>query len=500
MVMAVMKNGKEDTVMKKKNLIQIAAALLMGVASFSACESTLTVPEEETNPCVLTVEAIKGEDEITKALADAGTTITATWEVNDEVQVYNSSDVKLGTIRATTAGASTTLSGTLDSTPILGDALTLKFKSPSYADQEGTLDYIASNCDYATATVTVVAADDVYGTAVTTKASFVNQQAIVKFTLKNKSGSANLPVTSLTINDGTNSYTVTPASATNVLYVALPGFSDKTMTLTADTEKYGLVRSGVTFDNGNYYTRTVKMLPYFSVSASKKVLFSPGNLQATYDGSSWNWHFAANQWDYIGAAAGNTSIDGNGTVSSSNVTVDLFGWVGASSTWTGAAQYGISNSTTTGSTDTYGNVDGEALKSDWGNTISDGYLWRTLTHDEWRYVFLTRTMDNIERKSTLGQQVNSTYGIVLYPDNYAGELYAGSDWSTFEAAGCVFLPAAGRRYGASVAKVNEEGYYWVSTPHTDNTVHYEYFTRTGSFFTYTGSRCWGYSVRLVQEL
>ena len=501
MEMAEMKNGKEDTVMKKMNSIRIAAALLMGAATFSACEVTFTVPEEEAIPCVLTVEATKGEDDATKALEDAGTTITATWEVNDEVQVYNSSDVKLGTIRATTAGASTTLTGTLDSTPVLGDVLTLKFKSPSYADQEGTLDFIASNCDYATATVTVVAADKGYGTAVTTKASFVNQQAIVKFTLKNKSGSANLPVTSLTISDGTNSYIVTPASATNVLYVALPGFSGRTMTLTADTEKYGLVRTGVTFENGKYYTRTVKMLPYFTVGAGKHVLFSPGNLQATYNGSSWSWAFAANQWDYIGNVAGNTSIDGNGTVSSSNVTVDLFGWVGASSNWTGAAQYGISNSTTTGSADTYGNVKDEGLKSDWGNTISDGYTWRTLTHEEWRYMLLTRSM-SIERRSTLGQKVNNKLGIVIYPDNYAGELYVGSDWPAFEAAGCVFLPAAGRRYGTSVAVDNEQGYYWVSTSDESDAAkaHYEYFTSSGSFFTYTNSRCWGYSVRLILEL
>ncbi len=37
----------------------------------------------------------------------------------------------------------------------------------------------------------------------------------------------------------------------------------------------------------------------FSVSATKKVYFSKGNLQATYN-TSWSWAFATNQWDYIG--------------------------------------------------------------------------------------------------------------------------------------------------------------------------------------------------------
>ena len=62
----------------------------------------------------------------------------------------------------------------------------------------------------------------------------------------------------------------------------------------------------------------------FSVSTTKKVHFSKGNLQATYNSSAstYAWGFAANQYDYIGNAAGNTTIDSqtNGAV------VDLFGW------------------------------------------------------------------------------------------------------------------------------------------------------------------------------
>ena len=51
---------------------------------------------------------------------------------------------------------------------------------------------------------------------------------------------------------------------------------------------------------------------------------------------------------------------------------------------------------------------------------------------------------------TLGQSVNSKTGIVIYPDNYTGSVYSGSDWTTFEAAGCVFLPAAGYRNGSNL--------------------------------------------------
>ena len=241
----------------------------------------------------------------------------------------------------------------------------------------------------------------------------------------------------------------------------------------------------------------------FSVSATKQVLFSQGNLQATTTdlGSTWTWAFAANQWDYIGNATANTSINGNGTVSE-NGTVDLFGWVGASSTWTGAAQYGISNSKTYNSTDTYGNVADETLKSDWGNTIGSG--WRTLTSDEWTYLFNTRTVNGGtgEGKSyTKGQSVNGKSGVVIYPDDYTGAEYTGSDWATFEAAGCVFLPAAGYRSGSTVSNAGTSGRYRSSSPRGTNKAYYVNFDLSDLFpASSTLNRYYGFSVRLVRDI
>lgn len=250
----------------------------------------------------------------------------------------------------------------------------------------------------------------------------------------------------------------------------------------------------------------------FSVSATKKVTFSSGNLQATWDGTSWNWHFAENQWDYIGNAAGNTSINGDGTVSASNVTVDLFGWVGASNTtWTGdlgttgnAAMHGISNSF-----DGYGDNASEALKSDWGNTISDGYTWFTLSSAEWTYLFNTRTVNGGQgsgKSYTLGQSVNDKLGVVIYPDDYTGSVYAGSDWPTFEAAGCVFLPVAGFRAGmqANVYDAGTNGFYWSSSLYDADKPYYVFFSSVflnpaagGDDY---GARFYGRSVRLVRPV
>lgn len=260
----------------------------------------------------------------------------------------------------------------------------------------------------------------------------------------------------------------------------------------------------------------------FTVDAGKTVKFSKGNLQATYNGSSWIWGFAEHQWDYIGNAAGNTSINGNGTVSA-NGTVDLFGWVGASSTWTGAAQYGISNSTTTNNVDGYGNVAGEAQKVGWGATVGTG--WRTLTRPEWLYLLSTRetsiTVNSTDHArytlaiiNTDGTEVK---GLIIFPDGYTGGTPAGVTWGTInakstyettctsagwtalEAAGCVFLPAAGYREASTVTDAGIGAGYWSSSSSDVKYAFGLYFESDYMTIQYGGNRKYGFSVRLVRD-
>ena len=294
-------------------------------------------------------------------------------------------------------------------------------------------------------------------------------------------------------------------------------------------------KSSVTFEAGKIYDLgAFDPQGRFSVSATQKVYFSKGNLQATYNGSSWSWAFAEHQWDYIGDAPGNTSINGDATVSTNNVTVDLFGWVGASSNWTGAAQYGISNSETTNSTETYGNVVGESLKSDWGtlaitnggNTANSG--WYTLTSAEWQYLFNTR-----ESGSTVGATYNASYahatintdvndgvnGIILFPDGITiseDEVSWGSintpssyetmctsaQWAALAAKGCVFLPVAGNRGGSTVYDIGSGAYYWSSSALTENanTAVVMQFLLNGLAPQSLRQRYYGCSVRLVRPV
>ena len=512
----------------KTNGLFVALAIL---SAFAACEK-----EHETEiskPCILTVEATKVEDDVTKALSEESGRVLATWEINDEVTVYDSGDNELGTIRATSAGQTASFTGTLNSTPGVGNTLYLRYKAPSYATQDGTLSYIAANCDYAEALVTVVAADMEYGTAVTSKANFSNKQAIVKFTLKDQSGN-DLPVTGLTIGDGVNTYTVTPDAATNVLYVAMRQITSKNLTLVASSEKYGYSKTGVSFPNAQFYTRTVRMKPYYTVGASTHVLFAPGNLQATYDatGKTWSWGFAAHQYDAILNNPGNSTITTTTkeisepyAKLSADGTVDLFGWS------TSLTYYGIAT-----------NSQAEDLAYsgdfvDWGTLAIGTYpanYWRTLTIDEVTYLLETRST------STIGETSNARYlkaqvtdanipGLILFPDSftwnvsafgtapttcnsgtayYTAVSFSTEQWTAMEAAGCVFLPRCGYRQGTSFNLTSGGVLYWSSTPGANTKASALFVTSTVLNTTsynpatslYYDWRYLGRAVRLAREL
>ncbi len=159
----------------------------------------------------------------------------------------------------------------------------------------------------------------------------------------------------------------------------------------------------------------------FSVSVNTQVKFSQGNLQ--YRASTNTWKMADNQWDYIGADNSNISSSYSGWI-------DLFGW-GTSGYNHGANCYQPWSTSTSYNdyhvygSDTY-NLYDQTGQADWGsNAISNGGNqencgWRTLTRDEWNYVFRTRTMVNGGPRYTVGRRVEGVLGVVVYPDNYSG--------------------------------------------------------------------------------
>lgn len=261
----------------------------------------------------------------------------------------------------------------------------------------------------------------------------------------------------------------------------------------------------------------------FSVSLTKKVHFSKGNFQ--YQKSTKTCRFAEHQYDRIGYK----NRDMN--VSSYDGWIDLFGW--ATGMNPDKANYN-SNGYGYGT----GNEDIAGTNNDWGiyNKISNGGneagLWRTLTKDEWQYIFKERP--NASTLFGLGK-VYSVEGVILLPDawktpqgltfnastekgmdpnynnskedNYEHNSYTEAEWRKMEDAGAVFLPGTGCRstnpngeiiYSVSWQTLTSfDGFYWSST--------YRWGLRFSKanlklFEDVEHDRRNGYAVRLVKDL
>ena len=244
----------------------------------------------------------------------------------------------------------------------------------------------------------------------------------------------------------------------------------------------------------------------FSVAKANQVFFAHGNL--IHHPSGGVWRLATNQYDIEG--------DNNSKIARyCEYFIDLFGW--------GTAEKPYESSTYTS--------DYPTVFTDWGtNTIANDYsmTWRTLTAAEWEYVFERRA--NADSLFGFGS-VNGTNGLILLPDGwtlpagstfvpgtengfvdkgsyyqctgdaYASNSYTENQWAPMEAAGAVFLPAAGSRWSKNVSEVNEKGYYWSATPaEEDGKAYCIYFHSKGYSVRHAASVSCGYSVRLVHDV
>ncbi len=254
----------------------------------------------------------------------------------------------------------------------------------------------------------------------------------------------------------------------------------------------------------------------FSVSSTKKVYFSKGNLQ--YQATTKMWRFAERQWDYVGNA--NEKI-----YSKYSGWIDMFGW-GTSGYDHGAVcfepwctnrkdsnycVYGIATF----------NLYDQNGQADWGyNAISNGgstiNTWRTLSQPEWDYVFNTRNTGSGIRY--VKAQVNNINGVILLPDDwnntytlsntnsydspFNSNVINDSQWIALENSGAVFLPAAGYRYDTTIIGVGRYGYYWSATycGYCDKGDINVAFFEDLAIKTYEcSSRFIGRSVRLVKD-
>ena len=258
----------------------------------------------------------------------------------------------------------------------------------------------------------------------------------------------------------------------------------------------------------------------FSVSDTKKVHFSRGNLQ--YNAAQNKWRFALRQYNMICSDNANASETYDGWI-------DLFGW--GTSGWSGSdanhyqpwemsEDYGgyiVGGEYSNNLTDAYADAD-------WGvyNRISNGGnkagQWRTMTKVEWEYLL----GDNAKRSGKWGfATINGVFkGLVVLPDEwttpssvtftagrqtgdnaYSTNTYSHAEWEKMQAAGAIFLPADGyKTSGTDVDYVNNWGNYWTSTACDDqfNACCYG-FDRYNPMGTECSSRNFGMSVRLVAD-
>lgn len=222
------------------------------------------------------------------------------------------------------------------------------------------------------------------------------------------------------------------------------------------------------------------MLPgRFSINGLEQVSFACGNLQYKHDGSR---RFALHQYDALGSL--------NNYYSQSSYE----GWMDLVLRSTGG----------------WG-VDG-AIE---GGGDSAG-LWRVLSSEEWNYILTGRNnADSLKACAT----VNGVLGLLLLPDNWqlpdglnmvmaAGSsvnVYTAAQWAILEAAGAVFLPAAGYVYDyGNVQSVGSLGYYATNTIYSSvSGSFYQVYFVPGSCFinsTSTGSSTNRVSVRAVHDI
>ena len=246
--------------------------------------------------------------------------------------------------------------------------------------------------------------------------------------------------------------------------------------------------------SGNPNAKNGALLGKFSISPYVQVQFSQGNLQ--YQPSTKTWRFAQNQFDTIGVSNALIAEEYEGWI-------DLFGWSTA-------------NNPTMTSTNNQHYPD----FIDWGtNSISNGgkdNQWRTLTYNEWTYLFAHRT--DAKDKYGVGE-VNGIEGLIILPDEWelpdgltfrkgmARDLgskaasincYTLEQWNEMEKNGAVFLPQAGNRNGSKVEP--EYGSYWTATAYNYAQAYNIFISPIGFTYRSWGGRHYGHSVRLAKVI
>jgi len=445
-----------------KKVFGIAALLL----AFAACNKIETESQvaDKTEGIPFSATVSLGDNAATKALAESGSTITATWEAGEKVALIHNGVSDEMTV-SSVSGGSATITGTITGSPADGDPVTIIYPS-SAADgttgnikadllyaQNGLLTgagSISENYDARKGTGTL----KVDGTATLDgSVSLTNQFAIFKFTVKNSDGSAAISARPLTITIGTQDYVITPATATDVLYAALPAVSGQKVSFDAvdgSNKTYTCAKASVTFDAGSYYQSTLKMREYVDMGNGLK--WATMNVGATAlepYGEYFAWGETTTKTDY------------------KNDWSNYFDTSDGGSTFT---EYNNSGGKTVL------DLEDDAANANWGGS------WRMPTDADWTWL-----------------RENCTWAWKTTADGYAcnGMLVTSKILGYTDKS--IFLPAAGRRFNTDLKNAGFYGYYWSSSLADYSNFAWSVLFDSSDVERYDYLRYYGQSVRPVSE-
>ncbi len=284
---------------------------MLAMLVFCACSSNID-DADGNRPQVwhVTLQASMG-DEITRALSEGtDNAIIASFAENDEVVVVDADGSTIvGTLKAQSAGASTTLTGTLDAKSLVeGEVVTLRYRSATanYDSQAGTLAGIAASQDYEEGTLTVKTTSPEL-TFTSNHVTLRAKQSITKFTFKDASTNANISVKTFGIAaaglvrsiaaDATSTETVgavtgTLATASSDAYVALRNNTDAkqaySFTVKDNAGNWYTGTKNAKLTNGKNYTATVTLtkLPALAKSDAVGTIGVVGGLPAIVIGDN----------------------------------------------------------------------------------------------------------------------------------------------------------------------------------------------------------------------
>lgn len=258
-----------------KNLTIAALALLIASCSKDNNEMS-TLQLAKTEGITITAQLAPKDGGTTRAVSDQGTYIKAEWAKNEHIAIlYEVSstkkvaDAEITAVDGTTGVA--TITFTVDGSTANNTACTLVYPlSAAKNDNSGVKDYatlfstqngaLSANLDIRVGAGTIQTASP--SLTVTTQPAA--QYSIFKMTLKDIAGTADKSASEFIVRNSSNNIitTVTPTSATNELYVALPALETGTywFSATVSSQPYiakATVSTATTA--GNYYQSTVRM-------------------------------------------------------------------------------------------------------------------------------------------------------------------------------------------------------------------------------------------------